>query len=156
MGVIYTGCMGIPKCEKCGFPLTFSTTCWVCKKEEAGTMMKKMNAKCKDLNEGGALHERKYYDLYKYGYIDLAELKRRVMRSFYRINMKTLKERKIMAWNIKKGDVFRMDEPDGSQVTFRGKHCFIAWRNAKKTTPEEGFATIDCFELSNPRTKSKE
>ncbi len=73
MGVIWTGDIGFPKCEKCGYLLTVFSTCPICRDKETNIKSKKKKKK--------------------------TAVK---WRLFYRLNMNTKKETKVNPLNIKK------------------------------------------------------
>jgi len=76
-------------------------------------------------------------------------VKERKYRKFYTINMDTKEEKEVQPEEIKKGDVFRMDESDGTHIIFNGCNWYIAYKDAIAVAPEEGRAEIYCFEIQD-------
>ena len=79
------------------------------------------------------------------------------LRTFYRLSMTTDTARKIDARKIKKGDIFRIVEPNGDAVLGFGTGglWFIAYENAKKVKVANGYAVIPCFTLGNRAIEEK-
>lgn len=78
-------------------------------------------------------------------------MKKPNLRKFFKVSTgksKFLwKGKKINPLKIKKGDVFRIDEPDGKPVKFKGCRFYIAHKDAKKISAKKGYVSVACFEL---------
>ena len=71
--------------------------------------------------------------------------KGRRQRKFFVFNFDTKKERRTAAENIKKGDVFRVYEPDSRPFIADRYIWFVAVRDAKKFPKQKNRVIIDCF-----------
>lgn len=71
------------------------------------------------------------------------------MRKFYKFNMTTKEIVLVDGRNIKKGDIFRINEPDGIPVTVNGNFHYIAYENAKRLKKQDGYTSISCFSIPN-------
>ena len=78
-----------------------------------------------------------------------------LMRKFYVYDMDLKKERNMEPEQIRKGDIFRIDEADGTPVIFNNCNFYIAWKDAIPVPKSKGRCTIFCFELPNDKVKEK-
>lgn len=118
-------------CPKCGSLPLQSGPCLICgygkeKKIERRVKMKKPNL-------------RKFFKL--------KVSNKGSMKNFW-------KGTKIDPLKILKGDVFRIDEPSGKPVKFKGCQYYIAHKNAKKISAKKGYVSIACFELRDAQLEN--